>query len=249
MKTVICRLDLGYTRVAGYTLYDDVTEEFHETTPREVKELIKNNQVNGLRLVDDEIVLDTEGFNQRNLMIKTAVGKYRPLYNTDSLVNRMYTVLDVVDCGGILMYEVITNYCGRKLMTEEFIRTLSSIGYVAGAIITDTEINLCNKKLSNQSIVEKHEREDEYKDIDEISEADLVISIEEEIEQGKAVVEEKENAEVKEEVKSDKKVTEVTNTEEGAVDKTGRDGDKSPEDKEIAEEKLSVTTKGKSRKK
>ena len=127
MKTVICRLDLGYTRVAGYTLYDDVTEEFHETTPREVKELIRKNQVNGLKLVDGGIVLDEEGFNQRNLMIKSAVGKYRPLYDTDSLVTRMYAVLDVVDNGGELMYEVITNYCGRKLMTEEFVRTLSSI--------------------------------------------------------------------------------------------------------------------------
>ena len=149
MKTVICRLDLGYTRVAGYTLYDDVTEEFHETTPREVKELIRKNQVNGLKLVDGGIVLDEEGFNQRNLMIKSAVGKYRPLYDTDSLVTRMYAVLDVVDNGGELMYEVITNYCGRKLMTEEFVRTLSSIGYVAGAIITDEKIILCNKKLSN----------------------------------------------------------------------------------------------------
>ena len=51
-------------------------------------------------------------------MIKSAVGKYRPLYDTDSLVTRMYAVLDVVDNGGELMYEVITNYCGRKLMTE-----------------------------------------------------------------------------------------------------------------------------------
>ena len=64
MKTVICRLDLGYTRVAGYTLYDDVTEEFHETTPREVKELIRKNQVNGLKLVDGGIVLMKKGFNQ-----------------------------------------------------------------------------------------------------------------------------------------------------------------------------------------
>ena len=232
MKTVICRIDLGYTRIAGYTLYDDVTEEFHETTPREVKELIKNNQVNGLKLVDGEIVLDTEGFNQRNLMIKSAVGKYRPLYDTDSLVTRMYAVLDVVDCGGEFKYEVITNYCGRKLMTEEFVRTLSSIGYVAGIKITDEKIKLLNKKFSNQSIEEKHEKDEEYKEINEISEADAVISIEKEVEQGKAAIEEKEDTKAKEKVKSKKKeqtenkeqskekVTEVTKIEVGTVDKT-----------------------------
>ncbi len=219
MKTVICRLDLGYTRIAGYTLYDDVTEEFHETTPREVKELIKKDQVNGLKLVNDEIVLDTEGFNQRNLMIKSAVGKYRPLHETDSLVTRMYAVLDVVDNGGELMYEVITNYCGRKLMTEEFVRTLSSIGYVAGAIITDEKIKLLNKKFSNQSNEEKHEKEDEYRDIDEISDAGDVLSIEEEVILGKMALEDKEDAELKEEIKPEEKVTEVTNIKEDTTDK------------------------------
>ena len=214
MKTVICRLDLGYTRVAGYTLYDDVTEEFHETTPREVKELIRKNQVNGLKLVDGGIVLDEEGFNQRNLMIKSAVGKYRPLYDTDSLVTRMYAVLDVVDNGGELMYEVITNYCGRKLMTEEFVRTLSSIGYVAGIKITDEKIILCNKKLSNiEKPIANDDKAEEYKEINEITEADGVLSIEEEVILGKIILEDKEHTGVIEEVKSEEKVTEVTNKE------------------------------------
>lgn len=241
MKTVICRLDLGYTRIAGYTLYDDVTEEFHETTPREVKEFIKKNEVNGLKLVNDEIILDVEGFNQRNLMIKTAVGKYRPLFDADSLVTRMYAILDVVDCGGEFKYEVITNYCGRKLMTEEFVRTLSKMGYVAGAVITDEKIKLLNKKFSNQSNEEKQERDEEYNDIDETSEADAVISIEEEVEQGKAAIEEVEQSEVKDEDKpeekeqvdeqeqaepeqseseeqTEEKVTEVTDIKEGTVE-------------------------------
>lgn len=217
MKTVICRLDLGYTRIAGYTLYDDLTEEFHETTPREVKELIKKEQVNGLKLVNDEIVLDTEGFNQRNLMIKSAVGKYRPLHETDSLVTRMYAVLDVVDNGEELKYEVITNYCGRKLMTEEFVRTLNSIGYVAGAIITDEKIKLLNKKFSTQSNEEKHEKEDEYRDIDEISDAGDVLSIEEEVILGKIALEDKEDVEIA--VEPEEKVTEVTNIKEDTTDK------------------------------
>ena len=58
MKTVICRLDLGYTRIAGYLLYDSITQEFVETTPREVKELIKKDMVNGLKLLNNQIELD-----------------------------------------------------------------------------------------------------------------------------------------------------------------------------------------------
>lgn len=244
MKTVICRLDLGYTRIAGYTLYDDVTEEFHETTPREVKEFIKKNEVNGLKLVNDEIILDVEGFNQRNLMIKTAVGKYRPLFDANSLVTRMYAILDVVDCGGEFKYEVITNYCGRKLMTEEFIRTLNKMGYVAGAVITDEKIKLLNRKFLNQSIEEKQEKAEEYRDIDETSEAETVISIEEEVEQGKAAIEEVEQSEVKEEDKpeekehvdepeqseseeqTEEKVTEVTDIEDGTLESVDSEPEK-----------------------
>ena len=212
MKTVICRLDLGYTRIAGYTLYDDLTEEFHETTPRDVKELIRKNQVNGLKLFENEIVIDTEGFNQRNLMIKSAVGKYRPLNATDSLVTRMYAVLDVVDCGGELKYEVITNYCGRKLMTEEFIRTLNKMGYVAGAIITDEKIKLLNKKFQNKYNEEKYEKEDEYRDIEEITEADDILSIEEEVKLGNVITGDAEQ--------SEGKVTKVTNIEGDTVENT-----------------------------
>lgn len=253
MKTVICRLDLGYTRVAGYTLYDDITEEFHETTPREVKELIKNDQVNGLKLVNDEIVLDVEGFNQRNLMIKSAVGKYRPLYNTDSLVTRMYAVLDVVDCGGEFKYEVITNYCGRKLMTEEFVRTLSSIGYVAGVIITDKKIILCNKKLSNHLISGKpivnENKDEEYKEINELPEADAVLIIEEEVKIEKEIIKENEGTEVKVEVEPEVKAESNVEMAVDKVDKTHNAGEKASNDKGKAEKEKVVTHKSRSREK
>lgn len=34
MKFAVCVLSLGYTRLAGITLYDSVTRDFTETTPR-----------------------------------------------------------------------------------------------------------------------------------------------------------------------------------------------------------------------
>lgn len=185
MKTVICRLDLGYTRIAGYTLYDDITEEFYETTPREVKELIRKEGINGLKLENNEIVLDEEGFNQKNLMIRSGVGKYRPLNSTDTLINRMYAVVDAVDYGGEIRYEVITNYCGRKLMTEEFIRTLNTLGNVAGIVVTSTKIELCNQKfnkpLTPKELLIIRNRDPIYKELNETAEADKLITIEEEV--------------------------------------------------------------------
>ena len=59
MKTVACRIDLGYTRIAGYTLFDLETLEFQETTPKEVVDLMKSGKVNGLTFDDKgEIVPD-----------------------------------------------------------------------------------------------------------------------------------------------------------------------------------------------
>lgn len=182
MKTVICRLDLGYTRIAGYLLYDSLTQEFQETTPKDTKELVKKGEVNGLVLINDEIELDEKGFRQKNLMIRTGVGKYRPLKDTDSLINRMYAVVDVVDCGGELKYEIITNYCGRKLVTKDFVKNIFHMGYIAGVDVIDDSIKLCapNREIE----AENHGGlQEEYSELPETAEADSLPSLEEEIRQ------------------------------------------------------------------
>lgn len=187
MKTVICRLDLGYTRIAGYLLYDNLSQEFLETTPRDTKELVKKGQVNGLMLVSGEIELDEEGFNQKNLMVRTGVGKYRPLKDTDSLINRMYAVIDVVDCGGEIKYEVITNYCGRKLVDEDFIKSINFMGYVAGVKIADDGIQLCGK-IAEVDAIKVREIPEEYNELAETTEAASIPAIEEEIKQAKEII-------------------------------------------------------------
>ena len=182
MKTVICRLDLGYTRIAGYLLYDSLTQEFQETTPKDTKELVKKGEVNGLVLLNNEIELDEKGFKQKNLMIRTGVGKYRPLKDTDSLINRMYAVVDVVDCGGELKYEIITNYCGRKLVTEDFVKNIFHMGYIAGVDVIDDSIKLCAPNWEMEA--ENHGGlQEEYSELPETAEAELLPSLEEEIRQ------------------------------------------------------------------
>jgi hypothetical protein len=144
MKTVANRIDLGITRVAGYNLYDEASLEFQETTPKEVKNLIKNNMVNGLKLENGEIILDTEGFNINNLMIKSSVGKFRTLHNTNSIVKCMYAVVRVIETDNEKFYEIISNKCARFKFKIEQLKGLIEIGgYVAGVRIINNEIEVC----------------------------------------------------------------------------------------------------------
>lgn len=143
-KTAINRIDLGMTRIAGYTLYDEVSREFQETTPKEVKDLISRGQVNGLKLVDGEIELDKDVFCMSNLMVKSAVGKYRTLYPTTSIVNCMYAVVRVIETDNGRLYEIINNKCARVKVTPEKLKILMEIGYVAGVKMGECgEIELC----------------------------------------------------------------------------------------------------------
>lgn len=145
MRTAICRLDLGFTRVAGFTVYNAANKDFDETTPKDVKDLIKQVGVNGLRLnKDGDIELDTEGFNMHNLMVKSACGKYRTLYPTTSIVNCMYAVVRLIETDNGRLYEVINNKCGRVKITPDRLKILIEVGCVAGVKMgADGEIEIC----------------------------------------------------------------------------------------------------------
>lgn len=143
-KTVVCRLDLGQTRVAGYTIYNETTKAFEETTPRDVKNLIEKNEVNGLQLREGAIELDAERFNMRNLMVKSAVGRFRTLVPTTSIVNCMYAVVRVIETDNGRIYETVNNQCARVKVTIEKLNMLMEMGYVAGVRRNDNgEIEIC----------------------------------------------------------------------------------------------------------
>lgn len=161
MKTVICRMDLGLTRIAGYILYNEVTREFEETTPKEVKYLIKNKEVNGLGLNGDEIVLDTEAFNMNNLMIKSGVGKFRMLYDTNKIVNCMYAVVRVIETDKYKLFEIISSKYGRIKVTSERLRILIETAHVAGVKIVNNKIQVCKGvTIEDRRIKNKHSTKD-----------------------------------------------------------------------------------------
>lgn len=156
MKTVTCRIDLGYTRIAGYTLFDQETLEFQETTPKDVFNLMKAGQVNGLTCNEKgEIIPDMEKWNLDNMMIKSGVGNYRHFNSENTKGNTIYSVVRAIDIDGVgRFYEVINNRCSRIIFKESQLVVLSQLALVGGIRVNQEteEIELCEGvKVENHS--------------------------------------------------------------------------------------------------
>lgn len=141
MRTAIARIDLGQTRLGvGWVLYDHSTKAFDEMTPREVKLLIKENLVNGLKLVDDKIVVDEEYFS--NFVLKTGVGNYRFIKASQRKDTTVMAVTEVSKSKFGRMYEVITNYYQRFVVSEDKLRHYVKTMIVGGAKLVDGELEI-----------------------------------------------------------------------------------------------------------
>ena len=133
MKTVVCRIDLGYTRIAGYTLYDDSTMDFQETTPKEVMKLVTAGQVNGLTLNEaGEIIPDMDKWNLGNYKIKSAIGNYRNFDEHTEKSGSVYSVVRAIDIADTRVYEVISNKCARIILNAEQLLGLCDLAWVGG---------------------------------------------------------------------------------------------------------------------
>lgn len=156
MKTITCRIDLGYTRIAGYTLFDFETLEFQEVTPKDTMNLMKEGKVNGLTFNEKgEIIPDMDGWNIGNLMIKSGVGNYRHFNSEMAKGNTIYSVVRAIDIDGIgRFYEVINNRCSRIIFKESQLVVLSQLAWVGGIRVNQEteEIELCEGvKVENHS--------------------------------------------------------------------------------------------------
>ena len=155
MKTVACRIDLGYTRIAGYTLYDTESLEFQETTPKDVEKLIHGGKVNGLAFDDEgKVIPDMHGWNLGNIKIKSGVGNYRNFNTDDPRGDTVYNVVRAFDVEGMSrIYEVINNRCARKFYTGKQLVVLSQMAWVGGIMVDDddTIVLLDGVKVENKS--------------------------------------------------------------------------------------------------
>lgn len=152
MRFAVSVLMLGYTRLSGLVAYNSESREFEEITPAVARNMIEHKQIKGVKWKNNddggEFVVDTEGFNQQDIPIKTAVGKFRSMVNNNYsglTVVSMYSVVRVLetDYRGRL-YEVVSNKCARVKIPEENLIELSKITNVAGVIIKDNHVEVCD---------------------------------------------------------------------------------------------------------
>ncbi|ODR38507.1 hypothetical protein [Eisenbergiella tayi] len=145
-KTVVAFLFAGYKRMAGILIYDPSLREFEEITVSVAKQYVVEGKVNGLYWKDG-FQLD-ERFNQTDIPVKTAVGKYRSYISGIEDIKPMYSLVRVIDTDyrGRL-YEVVSNKCARIKLEEERLRKLESITKVSGCFIRKNNISLCEGVL------------------------------------------------------------------------------------------------------
>ena len=154
MKCVfLAELSLGYTRRVGCLTYCAQTKEFNEFTLAASRRLIENGEIVGVKWNDTpdggEYIPDKD-YGLDNILVKSGVGKFRPLLNDipGAPVNSMYFVVRVLDTDyrGRL-YEIVNQRCQRTKITEEQLRGLADITQVAGVRITEDEITLLDSVL------------------------------------------------------------------------------------------------------
>lgn len=131
MNFAVTRLDLGQTRLGiGWVLYEDEHNIFQETKPRDVKRLIRANEVMGLKLSEDgeTIMVDTDFV--KDLASKTGVGNYRYVLHgfNPSFMKEIMIVVAKHDSDLGTFYEIVTPFYQRFIVSESRMKAFMNSG-------------------------------------------------------------------------------------------------------------------------
>lgn len=159
MRFAVTRLDLGQTRLGiGWVLYEDEHNSFEETKPRDVKRLIKEKDVMGLKLSEDgeTIMVDTDFV--KDLASKTGVGNYRYVIHGFN-PNFMKEILIVVakhDSGLGTFYEIVTPFYQRFIVSESRMKSIMNSGDdIIGGVYQDENGDIILKPGVKYYFIEK----------------------------------------------------------------------------------------------
>lgn len=126
-KVLINEVMLG-KRSVGFECYSTESKDMVGMTAKQIKNAIKEgNKVFGFRLDSSgQLAVDRDFCN--NYMVKTGIGSLSPKFESDCIVNIMYTVVGKVGTE----YEVISSRFFHGMMSEEKIKTLYELGAING---------------------------------------------------------------------------------------------------------------------
>lgn len=164
MKFAVSIGMLGYTRVNGLSCYNTDTKSFDDLTPAEARKEIDMGLIKGVKWRDGddgpEFYCDTEGFNQHDIMVKSA-NKFRPFVHDmiGQPINSMHSVVRVLDTDyrGRL-YEIVSNKYQRVKLNGEQLRGLDDISKVSGVWIEENEIKVADGVVYEDRRAEKSDK-------------------------------------------------------------------------------------------
>jgi hypothetical protein len=170
MLYAVSIMALGYTRINGVVAYNNETREFLEITPAYARKLIDSNLLKGLKWKNSdkgtEFICDLEGWNQQDIPVRTACGKFRPYLNDypGVEIKSMYTLVRVLDTDyrGRL-YEIVSNKACRVKLNEQAIKELNTMTHIAGMKISETGnieylegVDYVDRRTTSDSVVDNN---------------------------------------------------------------------------------------------
>lgn len=132
-KVLINEVMLG-KRSVGFECYSTENKDMVGLTAKQIKNALKEgNAVLGFQLDSSgQLAVDRDFCN--NYMVKSGIGSLSPKFESDCIVNIMYTVVGKVGTE----YEVVSSRFFHGMMAEEKIKTLYELGAING-IKTDNK--------------------------------------------------------------------------------------------------------------
>jgi hypothetical protein len=137
MKVVVRREMLG-AREQAWSLWTG--KDVMEVTSRQIKEMIGNGErVSGLKIVNDELVPDREGFFTSNIMEHRISNNFKPMIDNEVMVNQFYICIGKRIEDKNTVYECISTKFEQAVLSESDMRAYLKLGIVSGGAKLDGE--------------------------------------------------------------------------------------------------------------
>lgn len=130
MRVVIRREMLG-AREQAWSLWSG--KDIIELTSKQIKDLVsKGEKVYGLKVANGELVPDNEGFFTSNIMEHRLSNNFKPMIESDIMVNQFYICVGSRMTGRDKVYDCISTRFEQVTLTEADMKSYLKLGVVSG---------------------------------------------------------------------------------------------------------------------
>lgn len=130
-----------------------------EMTSKEIKSLIQSGtKVCGLKIGKDGLELDKQEYFTTNIMEHRHCNNFRPMVESDSMANVMYTVIGSHEEKGKTAYDCISSQFEQLVLNDEEIRIYLKLGLInSGAKLDGDKIAVASLEYEKKAEAPKAE--------------------------------------------------------------------------------------------